>query len=636
MRSMIDRVLDRFRHLRATRLTWQLLLIGLDAAGILLATVVTYLARFELRIPHAYGRYLLLAFATSVVVYVAAAALFGLYRVVLRYVGIDTMLRCGGAVLCAAAALTLADIAVGLLQGGQRAVPLGVVLIQAVFVFMVLAGIRLSVRAAHYVRATGRHGGLRTLIIGAGSAGSLLLRDIEARPGLGLQVVGFLDDNEHIRGSRLGGVRVLGSLDDLEDVVADCDVQQLFVALPSAPDEVLRALLNRAATLGLSTRIMPKLVIETGEVRAADLRTVDVEDLLGRELTPIDSEQVAATIAGKCVAVTGAAGSIGSELCRQIMKLHPARLVLLEIDESRLYELFFELEAIEPGVAQMCLVDIRDRRKLLRVFAETAPSVVLHAAAYKQVPLMEDEPIEAVRSNVVGTAHVMEAAARVGTERFVLISTDKAVAPVNVMGKTKQLAERLMLAFVRTTAQDRKWAEASLPADEQASVVQRSHPDMICVAVRFGNVLGSRGSVVPIFEGQLLRGGPVTVTDAEATRFFMAIPEAARLVLQAQAIGDEGDIFVLEMGEPHCILDLAHKMIALSGVPADIEIVGLRPGEKLHESLTSEGEELEPTSAARILRVAHLCETPLDARTYERLVSALEAGTLTRDDIMLL
>ncbi|MCL2881570.1 MAG: polysaccharide biosynthesis protein [Coriobacteriia bacterium] len=564
------------------------------------------------------------------------------------------MLRCAGAVLCSAAVLTLADVAAGLLNSGQRIVPLGVVLIQAVFVFIALAGIRLSVRAAHYVRAAGRHEGMRTLIVGAGSAGSLLLRDVQARTGLAFQVVGFLDDNERIKGNRLGGVPVVGDLDELEEVVATYDIQQLFVALPSAPDGTVRALLNRAAALGLATRIMPKLVIETGEVRAADLRKVDVEDLLGRELTPIDSEQVAATIAGKCVAVTGAAGSIGSELCRQIMKLHPARLVLAEIDESRLYELFFELEAMEEGVAQMCLVDIRDRRKLLRVFAETRPSVILHAAAYKQVPLMELEPIEAVRSNVIGTANVMEAATKVGAERFVLISTDKAVAPINVMGKTKQLAERLMLAFTQSAAADQDQnqdqnqdiQDAADTDTTDLSTLEKSQAEdagshsasttMTCVVVRFGNVLGSRGSVVPIFEDQLRRGGPITVTDPEVTRFFMTIPEAARLVLQAQAIGTAGDVFVLEMGESHRILDLAHKMIALSGVPAEIEIVGLRSGEKLHESLTSEGEELEPTSAERILRVTHLSEAPLDARTYERLVSALEAGTLTRDDIMLL
>jgi len=650
----MGRLLDWFRRLRATRLTWQLVLVVLDVAGILLATIITYLARFELRIPHAYGRYLLVAFAASVVVYVVAVALFGLYRVVLRYVGVDTMLRCAGAVLCSAAVLTLADVAAGLLNSGQRIVPLGVVLIQAVFVFIALAGIRLSVRAAHYVRAAGRHEGMRTLIVGAGSAGSLLLRDVQARTGLAFQVVGFLDDNERIKGNRLGGVPVVGDLDELEEVVATYDIQQLFVALPSAPDGTVRALLNRAAALGLATRIMPKLVIETGEVRAADLRKVDVEDLLGRELTPIDSEQVAATIAGKCVAVTGAAGSIGSELCRQIMKLHPARLVLAEIDESRLYELFFELEAMEEGVAQMCLVDIRDRRKLLRVFAETRPSVILHAAAYKQVPLMELEPIEAVRSNVIGTANVMEAATKVGAERFVLISTDKAVAPINVMGKTKQLAERLMLAFTQSAAADQDQnqdqnqdiQDAADTDTTDLSTLEKSQAEdagshsasttMTCVVVRFGNVLGSRGSVVPIFEDQLRRGGPITVTDPEVTRFFMTIPEAARLVLQAQAIGTAGDVFVLEMGESHRILDLAHKMIALSGVPAEIEIVGLRSGEKLHESLTSEGEELEPTSAERILRVTHLSEAPLDARTYERLVSALEAGTLTRDDIMLL
>jgi len=649
--------LNWFRHLQTTRLTWQLILIVLDGAGILLATIVTYMARFELRIPHAYGRFLLVACAASIVVYVALAVLFGLYRVVLRYVGIDALLRCAGAVLCGSAVLALADVAVGLLNQGQRVVPLGVVLIQAVFVFIILAGIRVAVRAAHYLRSTGRRGGLRTLIVGAGSAGSLLIHDIEARPGLGFQVIGFLDDNARIVGSRLGGIPVLGSLEDLDELVADYDIEQLFVALPSAPDDVIRAVLNQAATLGLTTRIMPRIVIETGEVRASDLRRVDVEDLLGRELTPIDVEQVAATIEGKCVAVTGAAGSIGSELCRQIIKLHPARLVLVEIDESRLYELYFELEALEPGTAQMCLADIRDRRKLIHIFHETAPHVVLHAAAYKQVPLMELEPMEAVRSNVIGTANVMEAAVRAGVERFVLISTDKAVAPANVMGKTKQLAERLMLAFAQSA---RSAQVAAASADQPSSSTEESPAPqsdqagpalsesaaappappapagMTCVAVRFGNVLGSRGSVVPIFEEQLRRGGPITVTDEQVTRFFMTIPEAARLVLQAQAIGDAGDIFVLEMGEPHRIMDLAHKMIALSGVPADIEIVGLRPGEKLHESLISEGEGLTPTSAKHISRVTHLSELPLDERTYERLANALEAGTLTRTDIMLI
>jgi FlaA1/EpsC-like NDP-sugar epimerase len=336
-------------------------------------------------------------------------------------------------------------------------------------------------------------------------------------------------------------------------------------------------------------------------VSVNDLRMVEVEDLLGREQTPIDVDRVRATVAGKVVAVTGAAGSIGSELCRQIMRLSPARLVLLEIDETRLYELWLELRRIDADVPVMCLCDIRDTEKLDRVFARYRPQVVLHAAAYKHVPLMELAPDEAVKTNVLGTSNVIGACERHGAERFVLISTDKAVAPANVMGLTKSLAEQVMLA-------------AALRGK------------VLSVAVRFGNVLASRGSVVPIFENQLRHGGPLTVTDPEVSRYFLTIPEAARLVLQAQAIGRTGDIFVLEMGEPVKIVDLARKMIALSGVPVDIEFTGLRPGEKLHESLVQEHESLEPTGAAKIQRVviAHAEDRP--QRDYELLIDAALHG----------
>ena len=346
---------------------------------------------------------------------------------------------------------------------------------------------------------------------------------------------------------------------------------------------------------------MPPLVIEKGSVSVQDLRKVEVEDLLGREQTPIDVGQVRSTIAGKVVAVTGAAGSIGSELCRQVMQLSPARLVLIEIDESRLYELWLELSQIDAEVPVMCVCDIRDAEKLERVFEQHKPQVMLHAAAYKHVPLMELSPDEAVKTNVLGTRNVLTACEEHGAERFVLISTDKAVAPANVMGLTKALAEQVMLAEAR-------------------------HGEVLAVAVRFGNVLASRGSVVPIFENQLRHGGPLTVTDPEVTRYFMTIPEASRLVLQAQAIGRTGDIFVLEMGEPVRILDLARKMIALSGVPADIVFVGLRPGEKLHESLVHEHESLEPTGAEKIQRVvgAHHEDRPYPA--YDALIGAALEG----------
>ena len=327
-----------------------------------------------------------------------------------------------------------------------------------------------------------------------------------------------------------------------------------------------------------------------------------MEDLLGREPTPIDASEVRDTIAGKIVAVTGAAGSIGSELCRQIMLLEPSRLLLIEIDESRLYELWLELRAIDPDVPQMCICDIRDEQRLDALIGEWRPDVLLHAAAYKHVPLMEIAPAEAIKTNVLGTLQVIEACERHGVKRFVLISTDKAVAPLNMMGLTKALAERVVLDAIRTER-------------------------INAVAVRFGNVLGSRGSVVPIFEEQLSHGGPLTVTDPAVTRYFMTIPEAARLVLQAQAIGQPGDIFVLEMGDPVRIVDLARRMISLSGVPADIEFVGLRPGEKLHETLVNESESLLDTGREKIRRVDRVLVLERDfSEDIRTLIAHAEAG----------
>jgi FlaA1/EpsC-like NDP-sugar epimerase len=416
------------------------------------------------------------------------------------------------------------------------------------------------------------------LIVGAGSAASLLLREIQGRPELQLSVVGLVDDDPSLRRRTISGVPVLGTTAELPAILADREIEEMIVAIPSASRETVRRILNVAAEAGVQTRIMPALVIAKGSVNLRDLRSVDVEDLLGREPTPIDVGQVRSTLAEKVVAVTGAAGSIGSELCRQIMRMDPARLVLIETDETRLYELWLELRSVSPNVPVMSVCDIRDVGKLDAVFSEYEPEVVLHAAAYKHVPLMELAPEEAIKTNVLGTLQVIEACERHGVERFVLISTDKAVAPVNIMGLTKSLAEREMLDAVR---------RGSLHA----------------VAVRFGNVLASRGSVVPIFEEQLRHGGPLTVTHPDVTRYFMTIPEAARLVLQAQAIGEPGDIFVLEMGEPVKIVDLARKMITLAGVPADVEFVGLRPGEKLHESLVTDTETLLPTERDQIMVV---------------------------------
>ncbi len=594
VRGLFDRV-------RATGRLWNSALIALDLAVVALATTIAYYARFEGQVPAEYARFTTDLIVISCVLYVALFALVGLYRLVLRYVGVDTLLKLLGAVFLGAVTILAANVTASDAQG-LRPVPIGVIFIQAVLVFLGAAGTRLAARVLRYLQATRAGFGHRVLIIGAGSAGSLLLREIQEHPSLELFVVGFLDDDRRLIGQTINGVPVIGTTSELREIAERSRIEEILVALPSAPKETVRRILNTAADIGIQTRVMPQIVIAKGSVSLRDLRNVDVEDLLGRKPTPIDVDQVRNTIAGRVVAVTGAAGSIGSELCRQIVRLDPAKLLLLEIDETRLYELWLELEGMAPGTSEMRVCDIRDTRALDVVFADDAPSVVLHAAAYKHVPVMELAPAEAIKTNVGGTRNVIEACERFGTERFVLISTDKAVAPVNIMGLTKSLAERIMLDATRRGG-------------------------LNAVAVRFGNVLASRGSVVPIFEEQLRRGGPLTVTHPEVTRYFMTIPEAARLVLQAQAIGSSGDIFVLEMGEPVKIVDLARKMIALSGVPADIAFIGLRPGEKLHEELVNECEELLPTEREKILRVRHVdvLGTDLGSR-IDALVVAAEQG----------
>jgi FlaA1/EpsC-like NDP-sugar epimerase len=591
---------DVATRVRAGGRLWIGALLVLDVAAVILATIVAYYTRFEGRIPPEFAAWIIPLVAAAAVLYVVMFLAFGLYRLVLRYVGLDVLLRLSGATAIAFAILLVIDFALPRIDD-IRPVPLGVLLVQAILVFLGGSAARLTARVLFYLRSSRSTTGRRVLIIGAGSAGSLLLREIQNRPDLGLSVVGFLDDDPGLRGRTISGVRVLGHTSQLAAEVERHDIAEVLVAMPAAGKETVRRILNAAADAHVETRIMPALVIARGSVDIRDLRSVDVEDLLGREPTRIDVEQVKGTIAGKVVAVTGAAGSIGSELCRQIASLGPARLLLIEIDETRLYELYLELEALAPGVAEMCICDIRDVERLDWLMAAYHPNVVLHAAAYKHVPLMELAPEEALKTNVFGTLNVIRACERFGVERFVLISTDKAVAPANVMGLTKFLAEHVMLESSRSSK-------------------------LLAVAVRFGNVLGSRGSVVPIFENQLRHGGPLTVTDPDVTRYFMTIPEAARLVLQAQAIGHTGDVFVLEMGEPVKIVDLARKMIALSGVPADIEFVGLRPGEKLHESLVHEDESLEPSGCENILRVAHSENGAPAADAHAELIRAAFEG----------
>ncbi|MHB1017750.1 MAG: polysaccharide biosynthesis protein [Coriobacteriia bacterium] len=550
-----------------------------DAVVVAMSIGLGYFVRFEGVVPGQFLPWVVPAILAAVATMLITLWLFGLYHVVLRYVGIDVMARLTGAVVTAVVFFVALDfVAAG--TTGARLVPLGVILAGSAFAYIGLVMLRSLGRLWVVMTGAGSRGEHRVLIVGAGDAGSLLLRDIETQPQLGWQTVGYIDDDPRKRGLRIRSKRVLGTVADLPDVVEQHDVDEILVAMPSVDVDRRREILDIATSTGIPTRLVFGYTVSTSSVGVADLRSVRVEDLLGRSPNEIDVGLIADTLRGKVVAVTGAAGSIGSELCRQIMKMEPARLALIEIDETRLYELYLEMERMRPGIAVMRICDVRDDRKLHRVFGEERPQVVFHAAAYKHVPVMEDEPEEAIRANVLGTINVLVQCHQVDAERFVLISTDKAVDPRNVMGATKALAEMVMLGAC-------KWG-------------------INAVAVRFGNVLASRGSVIPIFEEQLQRGGPITVTHPDVTRYFMTIPEASRLVLQAQAMSEGGDIFVLHMGEPVRIVDLAQRMISLSGSTATIEFTGLRHGEKLHEVLVHSDVDLVPTGCPVVNRLSAL------------------------------
>lgn len=545
-----------------------------DIAIVWASTILAYFLRFQGVVPDDFLANVVPVALIASILFVVLFYMFRLYHHVWRYAGVEVVIKLAAAVSVAFVVMAAVDVLVTP-AGEVRPAPLGTLFIMSAFVLMGAGAIRLTARISSYRQSqTGGPERRNVIIIGAGDAGSLLLRDIEQHPEQGMRVVGFVDDDQHLHNRLIHGVRVLGAIDSLPSVVAALGAVEALIAIPTATSSDRRRILDLCSQAGVRARIVATSV----SANVSDLRRVEVEDLLGRDPVPIDLDDLRRLIEDKVVAVTGAAGSIGAELCRQIVRLQPKRLHLIEIDETRLYEVYLELLEIGGTEPLMQICDIRDDRKLNELFTSDPPNIVIHAAAYKHVPLMEIAPDEAVKTNVGGTRNVLMASEAAGVERFVLISTDKAVAPSTVMGLTKAIAERMTLEACRR----------GLPA----------------VAVRFGNVLGSRGSVVPLFEEQLRRGGPLRVTHPEVTRFFMTIPEAARLVLQAAALSDGGDIFVLEMGEPVRIVELAEKMITLSGAEAKIEFTGLRPAEKLHEVLVEATEELLPTEHEKISRVS--------------------------------
>ena len=517
-------------------------------------------------------------FASMVVIF----TLFGLYRSVLRYAGVMELIRIGLSFV----ALAIAGVIIFLAYG------VDIRLLIAMW-FLLLAAvtvIRFSYRLLWHVRNTVMHHrmqakGKRVLIIGAGTAGRAILQEMQMSQYLNYVPTCFLDDDKSKIGMRLGDVPVYGTIDQVAEAAEKFKVEEIMIAIPSASRKVMRRILETCRTTHLRTRTLPGIYqLVNEEVRIGAMRDVEIQDLLGRDQICVNLDEIMGYIEDKVVLVTGGGGSIGSELCRQIAHHNPKQLIILDIYENNIYDIEQELRRQLPDLNLLALVaSIRGSGKMEDVFRKYQPQVVFNAAAHKHVPLMETSPNEAIKNNVFGTLNVARMADKYGVRRFVQISTDKAVNPTNIMGASKRLCEMIIQAFSR-----------------------RSKTEF--VAVRFGNVLGSNGSVIPLFKQQIAEGGPVTVTHKDIIRYFMTIPEAVSLVLQAGAYAKGGEIFVLDMGEPVKIYDLAENLIRLSGLEpgVDIEIrcTGLRPGEKLYEErlMAEEGLKTTPNGMISIAR----------------------------------
>jgi FlaA1/EpsC-like NDP-sugar epimerase len=562
---------------------WQLLA---DTFLIALAWFLAFQIRFDNGPPIYYEtllrRTILIVIAIKLIVFVLA----GFYNRWWRYVSTRDMWS-------AARGVTIASLVSSLVVYYARPVdqvslPRGVAVADWLILLAFIAGSRLLARTL-IERPTGGvvARGKEVLVVGAGDAGQLIVKEMQ-RGRVGYTPIGFVDDDPRKRNDRIQGVRVVGTTDELSHILRDNRPDELLIAMPSASGEVRQKIVNVTRTEGIPVKTLPGLYeLISGDLNlAGQIRPVQVEDVLGREPVEVDLANVAQYLTDETVLVTGAGGSIGSELCRQIARLGPQRLVLVDQAETALFEIEREL-VDERGFAPSVpvLADVGSRAKMRRVFERYQPGVVFHAAAYKHVPLIEANPLESVRNNALATRIVAEAAVEYGAKRFVLVSTDKAVNPKTVMGQSKALCEWIVEAFGA-----------------------RDDVSTRFVAVRFGNVLGSAGSVITIFRRQIAKGGPVTVTHPEMRRFFMTIPESVSLVIQAGAIGGRGQVFVLDMGEPVEILELARQMIRLSGKEPDVDIpieyVGSRPGEKLHEDLWGERESVEQTAHPKILRVS--------------------------------
>ena len=571
------------------------LLLIVDVITIIGVALISLLIRFDGYITPHYLHQMVDALPIMVISYIVMLLSMHLYTRIWRYAGMREMV----------AVLIATTLGAGLFYTGMyvfdKSLPRSIYLISWILSTGVIGIGRMVL---HYIAM--RFGGkqstdadmVNTLIIGAGDAGATIAREIERYHKRSRKVIGFIDDDESKFNRLMGGVRILGNRHDIPSIVKENKVKEIIIAMPSVTRNEIRNIMEICSPLKCKVNTLPGMYqLLDDEVLVSHLHPVSIEDLLERDEVRLDMDIVEHYIRDKVVLVTGAGGSIGSEICRQIMRVGPKQLLLLGHGENSIYLINQELKNIyKDGPIIPIIADIRDKQQLDQIFTQYNPQVVFHAAAHKHVPLMEIQPMAAVLNNIYGTRNVADVAGRHGVERFVMISTDKAVNPTSVMGATKRVAEKVIISMNDTY--DTKY-----------------------ITVRFGNVLGSRGSVIPLFKKQIEAGGPVTVTDPEMTRYFMTIPEASQLVLQAGAMGKGGEVFLLDMGEPVKIIDLARNMIRLSGLEPDkdihIKITGLRPGEKKYEELLTSEEGTNRTNHTKIF------EAPLDTVDRDWLIDKI-------------
>lgn len=585
----------------------------LDALAWLLATPLAYLLRFDGVIGSQWYTSLLIATFGSFAVKLVAIYSAKLYRQTWHTITFRDL----EALLKAVSGVFLVYATVAFLLRPEVIIPRSIPFLDALFAVFLLASLRVFSRYFHEGRlARAAKVSKRVLIVGAGEAGTMIAREMLRHPETGMRPVGFLDDDASKQKQSIVTIPVLGTLADINSVLGDHQIDEVLIALPSAEGRVVRDLLNRATQhpeqREVTYRTIPALhELISGDVSIDRIRDVEVEDLLRRAPVRLELSDIAAYLTGQVVLVTGAGGSIGSELVRQICRFRPAKVLLLGRGETSIYHIAKELERTYPDVPfERVIANIREKARLEHLFSRHQPHVVFHAAAHKHVTLMEENPEEAVLNNVLGSKNLVEVALAAGVTHFVNISTDKAVNPTSVMGASKRLAEFI----VKHTS-------------------ERATLEQTFVSVRFGNVLGSRGSVVPLFKQQIRQGGPITVTHPDMERYFMTIPEASQLVLQAASQGENGKIYILDMGEPVKIVDLAKDLIRLSGLEPnhDVDIVytGIQPGEKLYEELTSSAERDSDTAHDKIF-IAKFPE--IDAGELEGTLETLEQAALAGKD----